>query len=100
MPLSKLNVGDSVRIRLGQRDWTPVVVTYLHSAPRSYLVTTQNGRVYRPNRSVINPSAEPPPVVLAAQEEKPAFPKRSQLAYVHPGRPNPTRRDTTATIST
>jgi len=74
MPLSQLNVGDSVRTRLWQHDWTPVVVKDLHSAPRSYLVTTQNGRVYCPNRRVINPSAEPPPVVLAAQEETPAFP--------------------------
>jgi len=30
--------------------------------------------VYRRNRRVINPSAEPPPVVVAAQEETPAFP--------------------------
>ena len=73
-PLSKLNVGDSVRVRLGRRDWTPAVVTQLHSAPRSYLVTTENGRVYRRNRRVINSSAEPPPVVLAAQEETPAVP--------------------------
>ena len=73
-PLSKLNVGDSVRVRLGRRDWTPAVVTQRHSAPRSYLVTTENGRVYRRNRRVINSSAEPPPVVLAAQEETPAVP--------------------------
>ena len=71
-PLSKLNVSDSVRVRLGRRDWTPAVVTQLHSAPRSYLVTTENGRVYRRNGRVINSSAEPPPVVLAAQEETPA----------------------------
>ena len=73
-PLSKLNVGDSVTVRLGRRDWTPAVVTQLHSAARSYLVTTENGRVYRRNRWVINSSAEPLPVVLAAQEETPSVP--------------------------
>ena len=65
---------NSVRVRLGRRDWTPAVVTDLQSAPCSYLVTTENGRVYRRNRRVINPSAEPPPVVWAAQKETPAFP--------------------------
>ena len=69
-----MKVGDSDRVKLGRRDWTPAVVTDLHSAPRSYLVTTENGRVYRRNLMVINPSAEPPPVSLAGQEEAPAFP--------------------------
>ena len=93
-PLSKLNVGDSVRVRLGRRDWTPAVVTELHSAPRSYLVTTENGRVYRRNRRVINPSC------IGSPRGNIRCPKRSRLAGVRPGRTNPTGRDTTAAIST
>ena len=61
-PLSKLEVGDSVRVKLGCT-WTSVIISGKHSSPRSYLVTTENGRMYRRNRRVINPSTEPPPDV-------------------------------------
>ena len=57
-PLSKLEVGDSVRVKFG-RTWTPGIISGKHSSPRSYLVTTENGRIYRRNCRVINPSTEP-----------------------------------------
>ena len=50
-PLSKLEVGDSVRVKLG-RTWTPGIISGKHSSPCSYLVTTENGRMHRRNRRV------------------------------------------------
>ena len=59
-PLSKLEVGDSVRVKFG-RTWTPGIISGKHSSPHSYLVTTENGRIYRRNRRVINPSTSGAP---------------------------------------
>ena len=66
-PLSKLEVGDSVRVKFG-RTWTPGIISGKHSSPRSYLVTTENGRMYR---RVINPSTEPPPDVTPPDDFDP-----------------------------
>ena len=61
--LSKLDRGDSVRIKSG-RTWTPATVTAVHASPRSYMVTTASGRVYRRNRKWLHKSSEPPPLTL------------------------------------
>ena len=60
--LSKLDRGDTVRIKFG-RTWTPATVTARHTSPRSYMVTTASGRVYRRNRKW-RKSSEPPPLTL------------------------------------
>ena len=57
-PLSKLEVGDSVRVKFG-RTWTPGIISGKHSSPRSYLVTTENGRIYRRNCRVSTPQLSP-----------------------------------------
>ena len=61
--LSKLDRGDTVRIKSGST-WTPSTVTAVHTSPRSYLVTTASGRVYRRNRKWLHKSSEPPPLTL------------------------------------
>ena len=62
--LSKLDRGDTVRIKSG-RTWTPATVTAHHiTSPRSYMVTIASGRVYRRNRKWLHKSSEPPPLTL------------------------------------
>ena len=61
--LSKLDRGDTVRIKSG-RTWTPATVTAVHTSPRSYMVTTVSGRVYRRNQKWLHKSSEPPPLTL------------------------------------
>ena len=61
--LSKLDLGDTVRIKSG-RTWTPATVTAGHTSPRSYMVTTASGRVYRRYRKWLHKSSEPPPLTL------------------------------------
>ena len=61
--LSKLDRGDTIRIKSG-RTWTPATVTAVHTSPRSYMVTTASGRVYRRNRKWLHKSSEPPPLIL------------------------------------
>ena len=39
-------------------------VTAVHTSPRSYMVTTASGRVYRRNRKWLHTSSEPPPLTL------------------------------------
>ena len=41
----------------------PAVVTAKHSAPRSFIVTTPEGGVYRRNRRHLLPTAEPRPEI-------------------------------------
>ena len=61
--LSKLDRGDTVRIK-SRMTWTPATLTTLHTSPRSYMVTTASGRVYRRNRKWLHKSSEPPPLTL------------------------------------
>ena len=58
-----LNMGDSIRVRFGCT-WSPAVVTGEHASPRSYLVTTENGQVYRRNRKFLRTRPGPPPVIV------------------------------------
>ena len=61
-PLPQIKEDDTVRIRKG-KTWEPAVVTAKHSAPRSFIVTTPEGRVYRRNRRHLLPTAEPRPEI-------------------------------------
>ena len=61
-PLPQIKEDDTVRIRKG-KTWEPAVVTAKHSAPRSFIVTTPEGGVYRRNRRHLLPTAEPRPEI-------------------------------------
>ena len=61
--LTKLDRGDTVRIKSG-RTWTPATVTDGAHIPRSYMVTTESGHVYRRNRKWLHKSSEPRPLTL------------------------------------
>lgn len=50
-------VGDNVRVLLG-KTWNPAVVVGRHTAPRSYIVTTEQGNTYRRNSRMINKSPD------------------------------------------
>ncbi|CAB4023546.1 sec1 family domain-containing 2 [Paramuricea clavata] len=41
--------------------WEPAVITGTHKEPRSFIVTTPQGGVYRRNRRHLLPTSEPPP---------------------------------------
>lgn len=60
--LKKLSEGDNVRFRKpANKYYSPARVTAKHaSAPRSFLITDETGRVYRRNRRDLNISREPP----------------------------------------
>ena len=47
--LSHLQDGENVRIRQGSK-WEPATVVKKHNSPRSYIVKTTGGQVYRRNR--------------------------------------------------
>lgn len=57
--LPEIGVGDGIRVQFG-RTWIPAVVTGKHNAPRSFIVTTEEGRAYRRNRRFIRHT----PVIL------------------------------------
>ena len=56
----KFRVGDPVRVRLG-KTWDHAVVSQVHDAPRSYVVTMPEGQSYRRNQGVINQSPDVQP---------------------------------------
>ena len=60
--MPQIKEDDTVRIRKG-KTWEPAVVTAKHSAPRSFIVTTPEGGVYRRNRRHLLPTAEPRPEI-------------------------------------
>ncbi|CAB4002764.1 sec1 family domain-containing 2 [Paramuricea clavata] len=59
-PLRPVKMYQSARIRRG-KVWEPAVITGTHKAPRSFIVTTPQGGVYRRNRRHLLPTSEPPP---------------------------------------
>ena len=65
--LPPLNSGDTCRIRVG-KTWEPAVVKEEHEKPRSYNVTTGDGREYRRNRSHLRFSKEQPPSIVPLQD--------------------------------
>ena len=58
-----MKVGGKVRIQQG-RYWEPAVVTRQHKSPRSYVVMTENGQVYRRNRRHLHDTQETRPVLI------------------------------------
>ena len=88
--LSKLDRGDTVRIKSG-RTWTPATVTEVHTSSRSYMVTTASGRVYRRNRKWLHKSSEPPPLTLMED----AGDDHTGEQYEQHGAPPPHNRDVT-----
>ena len=61
--LRPLDKGDSVRIK-SDGHWKPAVVTAKHSAPRSYMVMSEDGGEYRRNRKHLLKTAEPVPLII------------------------------------
>ena len=55
--LKSHKVGADVRVRLG-KTWEHSRVTGIHDTPRSYLVTTEDGRTYRRNQRVLKHSPD------------------------------------------
>ena len=55
--LKSHKVGADVRVRLG-KTWEHAQVTGIHDTPRSYLVTTEDGRTYRRNQRVLKHSPD------------------------------------------
>lgn len=53
-----LNAGDKVRIKRSDRDWVPGVITEKTNNPRSFIVRTENGNIYRRNTDHINKTRE------------------------------------------
>ena len=58
-PLEPLDVGDSIRIRKGNT-WIPAIVAEKNTNPRSYHVTTEQGKTYRRNCRHLLKTNEPP----------------------------------------
>ena len=56
-PLSKLKLGDPVTMATDQ-GWLPARVTAIPSAPRSFIVTNNEGGTYRRNRRHLRPTPE------------------------------------------
>ena len=67
-PLPALNIGDTIRLREGKQ-WTPAIVTGQHDTPRSFHITTDDGREYRRNTSFLKRSPEPKPVISYPLED-------------------------------
>ena len=69
---SPFKIGDSVRIKSNSdRTWKQAVVTGEHPAPRSYLVTTDEGSTYRRNTKFLKKSAEPKPKISPPIDDMP-----------------------------
>ena len=75
--------GESVRVKFDKKsNWVPAVVENKHLTPRSYVITSEDGRTVRHNKSMINKTSEnvvvnppyPPNVI-----ESPVSQARAQL---------------------
>lgn len=62
-PLKTMTPDQMVRVRR-DRTWEPAVLVGPHGSPRSHVVTTPEGGIYRRNRRHLLPTREPPPVVV------------------------------------
>ncbi|XP_062610827.1 uncharacterized protein K02A2.6-like [Saccostrea cucullata] len=59
LPLKPLKSGDSVRVQLNDKKWTPAIIMQPHGN-RSYLVKTPAGSLYRCNRRFLHKTKEAP----------------------------------------
>jgi hypothetical protein len=98
-PLPSLQEGDSVRIRQ-KNTWEPALVTKVHNAPRSFIVTTEDGQNYRRNRQHLLKTAEPPPKIIGPEIEPDEhhLDKHSEMA-AEVAQKNPLNKDPCATRS-
>lgn len=55
-PAPEMNVGDSVRVQAGHRDWVGARIIGKSKSPRSFIVKTDAGGTYRRNSSQIRPT--------------------------------------------
>jgi hypothetical protein len=94
-PLRPVKMYQSARIRR-EKVWEPAVITGTHKAPRSFIVTTPQGRVYRRNRRRLLPTSEPPPNNLGPEyDEEIVMPEPRPNNVVDP---QPVRRTSNRTV--
>jgi hypothetical protein len=67
-PLPSLKPGETVRVRQGNL-WQPARVEEKHWTPRSYMVRTPDGQLYRRNRQHLSTSHGPPVVIQHHADE-------------------------------
>lgn len=72
-PLKSHEVGDAVRVRLGNT-WEKAVVTGVHPTPRSYIVTMEDGQELRRNQRFLNPSSHQPRINGTVPDFSPDLP--------------------------
>lgn len=76
--LKLLDVGDTVRVRkLGQKIWTPAVVTKVTEAPRSYVADSEGTSYRRKRRDVIKPTEG------TKQQQGTEVPETNTISPVH-----------------
>ena len=90
-PLQPVKMYQSARIRQG-KVWEPAVITGMHKAPRSFLVTTPQGGVYRRNRRHLLPTSEPPPNIVGPDYDEEIVVSEREPDNVVVPQPVPVRR--------
>ena len=97
-PLSPVKMHQSARIRR-DKVWEPAVITGIHEAPRSLMVTTPQGGVYRRNRRHLLPTSEPPPNILGPDyDEEIVLSEKPRPENVVGHQPVPVRRTSNRTV--
>ena len=97
-PLSPVKMHQSARIRR-DKVWEPAVITGIHEAPRSLMVTTPQGGVYRRNRRHLLPTSEPPPNILGPDyDEEIVLSEEPRPENVVGQQPVPVRRTSNRTV--
>ena len=97
-PLSPVKMHQSARTRR-DKVWEPAVITGIHEAPRSLMVTTPQGGVYRRNRRHLLPTSEPPPNILGPDyDEKIVLSEEPRPENVVGQQPVPVRRTSNRTV--
>ena len=97
-PLSSVKMHQSGRIRR-DKVWEPAVITGIHEAPRSLMVTTPQGGVYRRNRRHLLPTSEPPPNILGPDyDEEIVLSEEPRPENVVGQQPVPVRRTSNRTV--
>lgn len=92
-PSKQLDVGDQVRLQQGNRDWTGATVTSKTNAPRSYILRTDAGQIFRRNSKHLHATQakieRPSSIILRAHSPSPSQINTRRNASDSP-RPRPT----------
>ena len=97
-PLSPVKMHQSARIRR-DKIWEPAVITGIHEAPRSLMVTTPQGGVYHRNRRHLLPTSELPPNILGPDyNEEIVLSEEPRPENVVGQQPVPVRRTSNHTV--